>query len=59
MNLGNPATAEEEGAEREKENRRETESVMQLPCRLQCTRSGPGGCRREREGVRERDTEVE
>lgn len=38
------------------ESRRE-QSIMQLPCRLQCTPSGPGGCKRER--GRERDTEAE
>lgn len=45
------------GGSSENESKMQKESVMQLPCRLQCTMSGPGGCRREREreGERHRD----
>lgn len=50
------STGKGRGGRSEKESRRERERVMQLPCRLRCILSGPGGCTRER--GRETDTET-
>lgn len=42
----------------QRKSRRETESIMQLSCRLQCMVSGPGGCVRESSRKRQRHRNI-